>query len=76
MLGFKVLGEVTFQVFLSWVPTHQVLFSFDLVRDPEKSHFHAVRALFFHSVFCNAHGGAVVDMDWGGGLWVSHLFQY
>ena len=40
------------------------------VKEPEISHFHASRFLMFHRIVDDAHGGGVVAMNWGGGLWV------
>ena len=63
------------KVFLVGVPFDLKLLSFNLVCNPEVSHFHGARALAFDSVVCNASCGGIVKMNRGQRLWVSKFME-
>jgi hypothetical protein len=48
---------------------------FYLVTCVKISHLKRSRSLFFNRVIGNAHGGGIIDMDWGGRLRVAHFGQ-
>ena len=75
VLRVKVFREVIGQVFLSRVPPEIKKHTLTLVRDPEKTHFHAAGSLFLDCVIGNARGRLVVAVNGRGGLLVSELLQ-
>ena len=75
VLRVEVLREVIGQVFLSRVPPEIKKHTLTLVRDPEKTHFHASGLLFLDRVIRNARGRLVVAVHGRGGLLVPQLFQ-
>ena len=58
------------------MPVYFEAFAFDLVSDPEESHFRGSRALFFDGVVGNACRGLVVAVYWSWWLWVAEFGEY
>jgi hypothetical protein len=66
-----VFREVIGAVVAVFFPTNHKLALADTVADPVKAHVNGFGSFLFDSVIGNTGGGAVVGLDWGGGLGVS-----
>ena len=67
MRGWVMFCDTIIHVFVSREPFHNGVFVFDLIKDPEVTHFHLFGALLFDGLVGNANSGSVVNVDrnWG-----------
>jgi hypothetical protein len=72
----KVFSEVIGKIFLARVPANVEMVSVDLVGNPEESHFHGSRPLFFDRVIGDTRGGLVVTMCRCGWLRMTEFLEY
>ena len=75
MTMLKMFRKIICQVFLAGLPSDIEKSLFNLVSNPEESHFHCSCTLFLDSVICNACRSGVVTMDRGWWLWVAEFFK-
>ncbi len=68
-----MFGKIIGQVCGAWAPVYFELFVFDTILDPIESHVHGFGSLLFDLFVCKAVGRGIIDLDWGGRLWVAHF---
>ena len=66
-----VFREIICAIVAAFFPTNHKLALADTVADPVKAHVIGFGSFLFDSVIGDTGGGAVVRLDWGGGLGVS-----
>jgi hypothetical protein len=66
-----VFREIVRAVVTAFFPTNYKLALADTVADPAKAHVNGFGSFLFDSVIGDTGGGAVVRLDWGGGLGVA-----
>ena len=69
--GGMVFREIIRAVVTAFFPTDYKLALADTVADPVKAHVNGLGSFLLDSVVGDAGGGAVVGLDWGGGLGVA-----
>ena len=70
-----VLACVTSHVLLSREPVYAKISPHNLITGVELAHLKHTRALPLYGVIHNAHYCCVIDIDWGGRLWVAKFLQ-
>ena len=71
----EMFGKVVREVFLARVPSYIDIFSCDLVCDPEETHLHGARTLFFDTVIGDAGGCFVIAVHWCRRLGMAQFFK-
>ena len=75
MFIVEVFCIIICKIFMAGMPLDIENALFDLVCDPEKTHFHRAGPLFFDSVVCDTCGGDVVTMYGRRRLWVAKFLE-
>ena len=67
--------EVVCKIFTSRSPKDMKLVLVNAIAYPVEAHVNGFGALLFDVVVCNPCCGGVINLNWSGGLRMSHFFQ-
>ena len=71
----EVCGEVTTMILVARGPIYIELALANAVSDPVEAHVNGLAALLFYRIVADAGCGAVVRLDWSGGLFVAQFLE-
>ena len=75
MYRWVVLRKVVGQVFRAWCPKNVKLALVYTILQPVESHIDGFRFSLLDLLVCKTNSRCIVQLDGGGGLWVSHFLE-